>query len=246
MNFNFLSTLSPLALLVLLFFLFAVAVVVALWSLLTLSSSPRGVAAVHPPKAKKIETPSRPNRFMRQRLETTQDESKDDIASELPTSHVSRSRVKILKTLEPDPDLEVPHFKPTTYDQVVKGQRAPKTSLPNALNTGLPRPPANTSDATPRRTPTPSFSLPETPVTIPPPPRNPLRTDVTDTSTQPPLFETSKRPSPPKTPRPSVQREESETAFRASQGLKDVKPKTQKEKDDAFEQFLRRNDDINL
>jgi hypothetical protein len=252
MNLNFLSTLSPLAILVLLFFLFAVAVVVALWSLLTLGSSPRGVAAVHRSKPKKAEQPLRPNRFMRRQPDTQQPED-DDIASELPTSHVSRSRVRILKTLEPDPDLEVPQFKPTTYDQMVKGQRVPKTGLPktDALPTGLkpkaaPTPTNDVPVATPPRMVTPSLTVLDlqTPLDIPQAPKvptSPLRTNNEDTSTQPSLFETNKRQK-----QPSVQREESEAAFRASQGVKETPPKakTQKEKDDAFEQFLRKNDDL--
>lgn len=254
---------SPLALLVLLFFLFAVAVVVALWSLLTLGSSPRGVAVVHAPKPKKVEKPARPNRFIRQRLETPQTEqAEDDIISELPTDHVSRSRVRILKTLEPDPELEVPQFKPTTYDQMVKGQRVPKTGLPkpDAPTTGLPKATSTANNdvrgATPRRIVPPSPTLPEsqTPLNLPQPPRVPtpplrtFRTDVEDTSTQPYLFETGKRKSPPNPPQPSVQLAESEAAFRASEGVKETppKPKTRKEKDDAFEQFLRKNDDLNF
>jgi hypothetical protein len=260
MNLSFLSTLSPLSLLVLLFFLFAIAVVVALWSLLTLGSSPRGVVVVHTPKVKKVDKPSRPNRFIRQHLGTPQtQQAEDDIASELPTDHVSRSRVRILRTLEPDPELEVPQVKPTTYDQMVKGQRVPKTGLPKpeAINTGLPKaaPSANrdTRSTPPRRLSTPSSTLPEsqTPLNIPQPPRVPTpprHTDAEDTSTQPSLFETSKRQVPPRQPQPSVQREESEAAFHASQGSTEppVKPKTQKEKDDAFEQFLRKNDDLNF
>jgi hypothetical protein len=258
MNLNFLSTMSPLALLVLLFFLFAVAVVVALWSLLTLGSSPRGVAVVQASKPKKVEKPYRPNRFMRQRLENVQP-NEDDLTSELPTDHVSRSRVRILKTLEPDPELEVPQFKPTTYDQMVNRQRVPKTGLPKSetINTGVPRPPSSASNevrgTTPRRIVTPSSTLPEsqTPLNTPQPfrvPPSPPHKDAEDTSTQPSLFETSKRQSPSRQPQPSVQREESEVAFRASQGSKEtpLKPKTQKEKDDAFEQFLRKNDDLNL
>lgn len=265
MNLDFLSTLSPLALLVLLFFLFAVAVVVALWSLLTLGSSPRGVAVVHAPRTKKVEKPNRANRFMRQRLEESQsEESEDNLASELPTDHVSRSRVRILKTLEPDPELEVPQFKPTTYDQMVKGQRVPKTGLPkpDAPNTGLlkatPTVANDVRGATPRRIVPPSPTLPESqkPLNspqmprVPTPPLRTFRTDAEDTSTQPSLFETGKRKSPPSPPQPSVQREESEAAFRASQGMKETptpaKPKTQKENDDAFEQFLRKNDDLNF
>ena len=264
MNLNFLSTLSPLAIIVLLFFLFAVAVVVALWSLLTLGSSPRGVAVVQQPKAKKIEQPLRPNRFMRQRLETPQaqqlDED-DDLASELPTSHVSRSRVKILKTLEPDPELEVPQFKPTTYDQLVKGQRVPKTGLPKAevlpakpkvapLET---KSPTKDVPASPPRIVTPPLTVLELqpPLNNPQQPRvptSPLRINSEDTSTQPSLFETGKRQR-----QPSIQREESEAAFRASQGVTETPPKaktqqekTQREKDDAFEQFLRENDDLSL
>jgi hypothetical protein len=262
MNFDFLSTLSPLALLVLLFFLFAVAVVVALWSLLTLGSSPRGVAVVQQPKPKKIEQPLRPNRFMRQRLETPQVQQPnedDDLTSELPTSHVSRSRVKILKTLEPDPELEVPQFKPTTYDQLVKGQRVPKTGLPKADAPAKPKAAPVETKLLTKHVPAPPHIVtpPLTVLELQPPlhttqqprvPTSPLRTNSEDMSTQPSLFETGKRQR-----QPSVQREESEAAFRASGGVTETPPKaktqqekTQQEKDDAFEQFLRRNDDLNL
>lgn len=292
MNLNFLSALSPLATLVLLVFLFAIAVVVALWSLLTLGSSPRGVATKRAHKREKNEfiQPIKPNRFMRRPLERAQEED-TGLTSELPTDHVSQSRVRILKTLEPDPELEVPQFKPTTYDQMVNRQRVPKTGLPKteSLNTGLPKTAREDIPTTGRGTPghgvppepttpprrlvvpqPPTMTQPtvtQSPMTQPPTPNKvPLRAEAEDTSTQPSLFETSKRRNPPLQPpqiqapqiqppqrRPSVQRQESEAAFRASQsqqgqGLKDdetpPKPKTQAEKDDAFEKFLRKNDDL--
>jgi hypothetical protein len=281
MNLNFLSALSPLATLVLLVFLFGIAVVVALWSLLTLGGGPRGVATKRVPKREKQEfiQPVRPNRFMRRPVETSPEDN--DLESELPTDHVSQSRVKILKTLEPDPDIETPQFKPTTYDQMVNRQRVPKTLVPKpgspkpeALNTGLPKngrgtPGHGVSEPTlpPRR-----IVMPQPTPTSQPTPKTPLRTDAEDTSTQPPLFETNKRRNSPlkvppiepphiqapqaQTPqtqplqrKPSVQRQESEAAFRATQGQADEtppKPKTQKEKDDAFEKFLRKNDDLSL
>jgi hypothetical protein len=296
MNLNFLSAMSPLTLLVLLVFLFAIAVVVALWSLFTLGSSPRGIASIRTSKAsthkvskeKAFARPLRTNRFMKQPLET----EPEDIASELPTNHVSRSRVRILKTLEPDPEVEIPQFKPTTYDQMVNRQRAPKTSVPtantsNPMNvskamnvskptgvpkTGLPtdslssNPPKPTREVLAPKESLRGMDKPDTSRPTPPkivrqplasPPRvstPPLRAPAEDTSTQPLLFETRKRQDPPKQAHPSVQRQESEEAFRASQGLKETehtaqtetqrKPKTQAEKDDAFEQFLRKHDDL--
>jgi hypothetical protein len=258
---TFLSAMSPLALIVLLVFLFAVALVVALWSLLTLGSSPRGVAVARIPKRKKVSQPKPlpSNRFMKQRLEA--DLKNEDVLSELPTDHVSRSRVRILKTLEPDPELETPAFKPTTYDQIVKSQRVPKTASPKAslpktelitdsLHIDTPKP---VSDITvpkvaPRVEPTiqQAFNAP------PRAPSSPLRGNTEDTSTQPSLFDSrNKRPETPKPqpvePRPhqpSVQRAESETAFRANQHMDTPQPKTQQEKDEAFENFLRKNDDL--
>lgn len=293
---NFLSALSPLSLLVLLVFLFAIALVVALWSLLTLGSSPRALAVVRPRKARTMEIKPLPsNRFMKQKAE--EEKVEEALESELPTNHVSRSRVRILKTLEPDPELETPAFKPTTYDQMVNRQRVPKKNLPKvnlpktglpSLTTGLPKQAreigapkaplreANRLEPTVVRTSQPPAIQPPlpTPLQVPTPPTPPLRTNTEDTSTQPALFDTgrSKRTIPPKpvsqqapvepepplqafrqVPRkPSVQREESEAAFRASQGLEtkssdsESKPKTQKEKDEAFENFLRKNDDLSF
>jgi hypothetical protein len=298
---DFLSALPPLTLLVLLVFLFAIALVVALWSLLTLGVGPRTLAVARAPRAKKVKAttikPLPSNRFMKQKVEEKTDE---DVASELPTNHVSRSRVRILKTLEPDPELETPAFKPTTYDQLVNRQRAPKKSLPK-VNSGLPTDSLNAglsrqareigAPKTPLREanrPVPEVHTLKTvqqPVVQQPTPKTPsLRADTEDTSTQPSLFEARNRrvvpaprqqtpvePEPPlqefrQVPRkPSVQREESEAAFRASQGSdtqsldsqsldtqgldtkrldSQVKPKTQKEKDEAFENFLRKNDDL--
>jgi hypothetical protein len=287
MNLNFLSALSPLATLVLLVFLFAIAVVVALWSLLTLGSGPSGVATRRTPKRKEAEfiQPVRPNRFLRQAAQSVPEED-NSLPSELPTDHVSQSRVRILKTLEPDPELEVPQFKPTTYDQMVNRQRVPKTGLPKLglpkaepLNTGLPKGAREDLSMTGRGTPghgateaspplhrvvTPRAPTPAQPQV---PNNAPLRSEVEDTSTQPSLFETGKRRSPSpqamspqpmqaphiqppqRNPQPSVQRQESEAAFRASQGLREEtppKPKTQAEKDDAFEKFLRKNDDLSF
>jgi hypothetical protein len=320
---DFLSTLPPLALIVLLVFLFAVALVVALWSLLTLGMGPRSIGVVRVPRAKQVKKadlqPLPSNRFMRQQgmkqqgmkqqrmKQQVEEASEEDVASELPTNHVSRSRVKILKTLEPDPELETPAFKPTTYDQLVNRQRVPKTALPkanlpktglptDALNTGLPKQAreigapktplreANRLEPTAVRTSQPPVPPPiQPPVVQPPlavPPRVSApapRTDLEDTSTQPSLFEAGRakrtpakpapQPQPPQqhnpvepepplqkfqqVPRkPSVQREESEAAFRASQGsdTKKVdaqpKPKSQQEKDEAFNNFLRKNDDL--
>jgi hypothetical protein len=286
MNLNFLSAMSPLAALVLLVFLFAIAVVVALWSLLTLGSSPRGVATTRLKREREkneFVQPVRPNRFIRRQPETTPEDT--DLASELPTNHVSQSRVRMLKTLEPDPELEVPQLKPTVYDQMVGRQRVPKTTLPKTglpkvepLNTGLPKrvqedgssgrgvpnlPPLRTVLPQP-----PVIAQPQT-VRSPVPNKPPLST-TEDTSTQPALFETGKRRTPPlqtpqsqvtpqhqaapqRQPQPSIQRQESEAAFRASQGSKTSgnkeeenppKPKTQGEKDDAFEKFLRQHDDL--
>jgi hypothetical protein len=316
---TFLSTMSPLALIVLLMFLFAIALVVALWSLLTFSSSPRALAVVRAPrvKVKRVAAepkPLRSNRFMKPALEAEVEE--EEVISELPTNHVSRSRVRILKTLEPDPELETPAFKPTTYDQMVNRQRVPKTDLPKAnlprtglptdltgttasLNTGLPKParevaaPKTSLREANRTAPEPIRPRPLQPSAIQPsaiqqplnvPTQAPtplLRNDGEDTSTQPSLFEANrKRPQPsaqqqnpvrpesvqqglpprdvpprqtplpqpalkqPAPRQPSVQREESEAAFRASQSAEPAKPKTQKEKEEAFENFLRKNDDL--
>lgn len=334
---TFLSALSPLTLIVLLVFLFGVALVVALWSLLTLSSSPHALA-VRASKVKKLETIPQPlssNRFMKRKEPEEVADSGEDVESELPTDHVSRSRVRILKTLEPDPELETPAFKPTTYDQLVNRQRVPKTALPKvdlrksglaadspstatskpagiskspreigapklppreanrlppeALRPSAPRPSnasqPNTSARPVQPPPTAQHSLQE-PLNIPTPPqppRPPLRTSTEDTSTQPALFEAGKKtranptpqtpvepepplegftpkqqPQPQKPRQASVQRAESEAAFRASQSS-DTKnqgtpansepastPKTQKEKDEAFENFLRKNDDLSF
>lgn len=225
------------------------------------------------------------NRFMKQPLEPdldnpdldNEDLGNKDIASELPTDHVSRSRVRILKTLEPDPELETPAFKPTTYDQMVNRQRVPKTGLPkmNVPKTGLPTD-ALRSESKPAKEVTPPRAPLEKNVSnvAPPatPPRKitpPLPSDSEDTSTQPSLFETGRRSeknkpghlaesskaqeapnlSPPMR-QPSVQREESEAAFRASQNAaapnkpKAQSEKTQQEKDQAFENFLRKSDDL--
>jgi hypothetical protein len=303
---TFLSTLSPLALLVLLVFLFGVALVVALWSLLTLGSSPRTLA-LRTPRVKKVKVvepqPLSSNRFMRRREQKEEEVFEEEVESELPTDHVSRSRVRILKTLEPDPELEAPAFKPTTYDQLVNRQRIPKTALPKvelrktsspaeSLNAPLPQPPreigapkmslreANRLAPEPPRPSQqpiqrqPAQSSLQQPLIPAPKPANPTpHKTAEDTSTQPALFEAGKKtrvppqqtpvePEPPlqgfrQVPRqPSVQRAESEAAFRASQG-QDVKSsgtpatpetpnksKTQKEKDEAFENFLRKNDDL--
>ncbi len=267
---TFLAAMSPLTLIVLLVFLFGVALVVALWSLLTLGSSPRAVAVARAPRVtvKKVAPKPLPsNRFMKQRLEA--DLKDEDVLSELPTDHVSRSRVRILKTLEPDPELETPALKPTTYDQMVNRQRVPKTGLTkaNLPKTGLPTDTRrmdlpktttlNPSLETKNVVPAPSVVQPA--INLPPKKITPpLRSDADDTSTQPSLFETGRnkhivpssdtREMPASQPRdyqPSLQREESEAAFRASQSLETpAKPRTQEEKDKAFENFLRKNDDL--
>jgi hypothetical protein len=286
----FLSAMSPLSLIVLLVFLFGVALVVALWSLLTLGSSPRGIAT---PRAARIQRPEKvrtvqpkpakskanelkplpSNRFMKQRLEAdlgdnVTSSSKDDLVSELPTDHVSRSRVRILKTLAPDPELETPAFKPTTYDQMVNRQRVPKTTLPkmNLPRTGLPAdalrsPPPTHLNTTPSPEPPKQHTQPQQssvpelgseaalqpPLTLPRRVTAPPRVSTTeDTSTQPSLFEAGRKraalePEPPRPPQPSVQREASEAAFKNSQP---ATPKSQQEKDEAFENFLRKNDDL--
>jgi hypothetical protein len=305
---NFFANMSPLALLVLLVFLFAIAVVVALWSLLTLASSPRSLAFVPARKAKvkknrlqvEKDKPLRPNRFLKQSLEPEQ----EDVTSELPAEHVSRSRVRILKTLEPDPDVEIPQFKPTTYDQMVNRQRVPRPSVPRPSvpraglakteslklglpKTGLPRatslitndPVTNdpsvsnetaSDDTVPGPTirrviqpPMPELQMPElqmpeiqSNLNIPPraQPSPGTRSDAEDTSTQPSLFspkpkqsQESKGQEPQRLPQPSVQRQASEEAYQQGQRKKEIaplKPRTQAEKDDAFEQFLRKNDDL--
>ncbi len=306
---------------------------VALWSLLTLGSSPRGVATASIPRTSIKKAPLRKttvkkaiaknaaapqplpsNRFMKQRLEA--DLNDEDVSSELPADHVSRSRVRILKTLEPDPELETPAFKPTTYDQIVKSQRVPKTSLPkahlpqanlsqvslpkvNLPRTGLPTDSRHATDSlqadlprptrevtAPKLLPRETASQPravQPPLATPPrAPLSPRRIDAEDTSTQPSLFEAGKTKRPdslklteqeaahpePVDPepallqvpaefrlrQPSVQREESEAAFRGSQNNSQEpnsqdseispKPKTQREKDEAFKNFLRKNDDL--
>ncbi|MGL4610144.1 MAG: hypothetical protein ACRCYY_10725 [Trueperaceae bacterium] len=196
MSLNLFATLSPLALVVLFLFLFALAVIVALWSLFALRSAPRSVETLR----REPLQPSTNNRFMKRQPEVVDPEPfaelRGELAtnSELPANHVSSSRVRMLKTLEPDPELELPQPKETTYGQLVNRQRALKKALPklNLPKLTLPRPGASKPE-TPRapKTGLPKPGLPKT---------DPTHTEARrvvpareDTSTQPPLFETSRR-----------------------------------------------------